>query len=830
MGVFDRYFSESSFDEMVDAQQSCRPHWQRIYDQIEAAGIGGLKAKQAEIDWSLEENGVTYNVYDAPDGVTKRRWTLDPIPFVVTQTEWDEVVRGLRQRAKLFDLMLRDLYGDQHLIRQGILPAEVVFAHKGFSPEVFDFGSRKNFELFFYATDMARGPDGKFWVVNDRIQAPSGLGYAVENRLSMNIVAKSLFPGANPRRMAGFIDEMKAMIDRLSGGDRSRAALLTPGPHNETYFEHAYLSSLLEISMVQGEDLLAKDGALWLKNLSGLTKINTLLRRVDDRYCDPLELKNDSQLGVAGLVDAARRENLAMINPIGSGILENLGFNPFMENIARFFLDEELILPQIATWWCGQPGELAYVLEHLDTLIVKHIDRTESPEVYFGRRMDAPAREALGARLRDFPHLYVAQEEIGFSTVPSFTGEAVEPRNAVVRSYAFKRGSSYWVMNGGLVRVASQKDAFLVSSQKGGTSKDLWILGAEQERAPLNPFKQLPCVDASIDQIPTRRAENLFWLGRYLARAVATTRLIRYTVKRLINVYRDESNASGESQHQLLWAITHLTMTYPGFLDEKASKSLLENPMKEIVSVLKDASRPGSLAFTLSMLSGTNVSIKNLLGIEAWKLFDKLQWEWQAFCRANTRLNRTVVNEMDKLHIHLLAYKELVEESMFREQGLVLYEIGYRIESALLLISKARTLLCLRQEKATEYELLEALLNTCESFNAYRAHYKSALQLENVIEFLLLNPQYPKSLTYQTRKLLADLKALPKSRTHLTAYEAPIFRAYSMLKLESAEQLVSTEATDGVYTNLETLFSELSGLFMKASDEFTKTYFSHYDE
>ena len=830
MGVFDRYFSESSFDEMVDAQQSCRPHWKRICDQIEAAGIEGLKAKQAEIDWSLEENGVTYNVYDAPDGVTKRRWTLDPIPFVVTQGEWDEVVRGLRQRAKLFDLMLRDLYGDQHLIRQGILPAEVVFAHKGFSPEVFDFGSRKNFELFFYATDMARGPDGKFWVVNDRIQAPSGLGYAVENRLSMNIIAKSLFPGANPRRLAGFIDEMKAMIDRLSGGDRSRAALLTPGPHNETYFEHAYLSSLLEISLVQGEDLLSKDGALWLKNLSGLTKINTLLRRVDDRYCDPLELKNDSQLGVAGLVDAARRENLAMINPVGSGILENLGFNPFMENIARFFLDEELILPQIATWWCGQPGELAYVLEHLDTLIVKHIDRTESAEVYFGKQMDAAAREALKVRLKAFPHLYVAQEEIGFSTAPYFTGEAVEPRNAVVRSYAFKRGSGYWVMNGGLVRVASQKDAFLVSSQKGGTSKDLWILGGEEERAPLNPFKQLPCVDASIDQIPTRRAENLFWLGRYLARAVATTRLIRYTVKRLINVYRDESNASGESQHQLLWAITHLTMTYPGFLDEKASKSLLENPMKEIVSVLKDASRPGSLAFTLSMLSGTNVSIKNLLGIEAWKLFDKLQWEWQAFCRANTRLNRTVVNEMDKLHIHLLAYKELVEESMFREQGLVLYEIGYRIESALLLISKARTLLCLRQEKATEYELLEALLNTCESFNAYRAHYKSALQLENVIEFLLLNPQYPKSLTYQTRKLLADLKALPKSRTHLTEYEAPIFRAYSMLKLESAEQLVSTEATDGVYTNLETLFSELSGLFMKASDEFTKTYFSHYDE
>ncbi|MHC3993905.1 circularly permuted type 2 ATP-grasp protein [Thiomicrolovo sp. ZZH C-3] len=830
MGIFDRYFSESSFDEMVDAQRQCRPHWQTICDQIEATGIEGLKAKQAELDWSLEENGVTYNVYDAPDGITKRRWTLDPIPFVVTQTEWDRVVKGLRQRAKLFDLMLRDLYGDQHLLRQGILPAEVVYAHKGYAPEVFGFGHKTDFELFFYATDMARGPDGKFWVVNDRIQAPSGLGYAVENRLSMNIIAKSLYPGVHTRRLAGFIDEMKSMIDRLSGGDRSKAALLTPGPHNETYFEHAYLSSLLEISLVQGEDLLSKDGALWLKNLSGLTRINTLLRRVDDRYCDPLELKSDSHLGVAGLVDAARRENLAMINPVGSGILENLGFNPFMKNIAKFFLDEELILPQIATWWCGQPGELEYVLKHLDKLIVKHIDRTESATVYFGRKMDAGELDALRARLKAAPHLYVAQEEIGFSTVPYFTGESVEPRNAVIRSYAFKRGSQYWVMNGGLVRVASQKDAFLISSQKGGTSKDLWIVGEEEERAPSNPFKQLPCIDASIDQIPTRRAENLFWLGRYLSRAIITTRLIRYAVKRLINVYRDESNTAGESQHQLLRAITHMTMTYPGFLDKKKADKLLENPMKEIVSVLKEQSRVGSLSFTLAMLSGSNVSIKNLLGIEAWKLFDKLQWEWQAFCSANTRMNRTIVNEMDKLHVNLLAYKELVEESMFREQGLVLYDIGYRMESVQLLISKARSLLCPRQEKAEEYELLEALLNTCESFNAYRAHYRSALQLENVIEFLLLNPQYPKSLTYQTQKLLSDLKDLPKSRTHLTQYEAPIFQAYSRLKLATAQALLTYEESDGIYTELDTLLSELSELFMKASDEFSKTYFSHYDE
>ncbi|MDD2827849.1 MAG: circularly permuted type 2 ATP-grasp protein, partial [Sulfurospirillaceae bacterium] len=348
MGLFENYKSVASFDEMFDENKNLREHWRGIYESIQNKGLEELGSRQAEIDWHLEENGVTYNIYNNPEGNGNRPWRLDPIPFVITGDEWKEVKKGIKQRATLLNLIFRDLYGEQKLIRDNIIPAEVIYGHKGFCSEVYNFGFKDNFNLYFYAVDMARGPDGKLWVISDRTQAPSGLGYSVENRLTLNNIAKELYPAIEVKKLSLFVEEFKTLLHKLSDGDISKVAVLTPGPHNETYFEHSYLSSFLETNLVQGDDLLCKNGALWLKSLSGLKPINTLVRRVDDKFCDPLELRNDSKLGVPGMVDAMRQDNLIMVNPIGSAILENIGLNPFMENIAQYFLNEELILPQIA--------------------------------------------------------------------------------------------------------------------------------------------------------------------------------------------------------------------------------------------------------------------------------------------------------------------------------------------------------------------------------------------------------------------------------------------------------------------------------------------------
>lgn len=829
MSIFDSCRLESSFDEVFDNECNIRSHWKELIEGLENAGIKQLEQKQLEIDWRLEDNGVTYNIYNDPEG-NNRRWNLDPIPLVLTQEEWDEVTKGLKQRAKLLNLIFKDLYTEQKLIKEGIIPAEIVFGHKSFIPEVFNFKNKDYYSLRFYASDISRGPDGKFWVINDRTQSPSGLGYAIENRLTMNSISNDLYPNVEIKKIASFIEGYKNTLKTLSPSNQENPliALLTPGPLNETYFEHAYLSSFLDLTLVQGEDLLVKNNHLWLKSLKGLRKVDTLIRRVDAQYCDPLELKNYSQLGVAGLVNVVREDNLSMINPIGVGILENIGLNPFMKNIANYLLNEELILPQIATWWCGQKKELDFVLENLKNLIVKKIDRTDNIEIYFGNKLNETQLLQLKEKIEKTPQYYVGQEIIDFSTTASFSKGKVEPRNTVIRAFSYQQDEDYNVLQGGLVRVSPSKDSLVVSNQKGGTSKDLWILGKDEEFNSNNIFKNRVFIDSRLENISTKRAENLFWMGRYLNRAIITARMLRFNLKSMLNINRYDDNTNSKQTTKILNnALSHLTMCYPGFLDEE-----LKSPLNEIISLIKDKNRVGTLSFSLSLLSNLNTNVKNLLTMEAWRIYEKMQKEWNIYLKREVLTNKDHINELDKLLIYLMAYKELIDESIFKEQGLILYDIGCKIEISQLLISKLRSLLTLKLDKLLEYDVLDSMLNSYESYNSYRAYYKSSLDLKNVLDFLLFNRKYPKSLIYIITQLLEDLKELPneENNSNLSNFEEPIFKVFSMLTLMNTNKLLEIKEDEYVYKELDGFLSTLSDLLSKTSEELTKTYFSHYNE
>lgn len=829
MITIEEYTSESSFDEVFDANKTIRPHWRAIAAHLKNAGYDEIEAKQSQINWHLEDNGVTYNIYETPEKIEGRRWSLDPIPFVITQEEWEEVINGLKQRAKLMNLILKDLYGAQNLLKENILPAEVLYAHKGFISEMHDMGLKENFQLYFYAADMARGPDGKMWIISDRTQAPSGLGYAIENRLTINAIAGELYPGIATKKIADFIEEFKNLIAKLAHSESGATALLTPGSHNETYFEHALLSSFLEIHLVTGGDLLCKNGALWLKSLGGLKKITTLLRRVDDRFCDPLELRSDSRLGAAGLVDTMRQGTLNMINPIGSGVLENIGLNPFMKSICRYFLNEELLLSQIATWWCGQPKELDFVLENLENLIIKKIDQERYSAIYICKNLSKEELESLRSKLLCDPYGYIAQEEISFSTTPHYANRHIEPRNAVIRGFSLRKDDDYVVMNGGLVRVSATKDTFLVSSQEGGTSKDLWILGEPDTGEASNILKYIPCTDTSIKNVPTQMAENLYWLGRYIARTMMTARLMRYVLKKRNNPYWSKEENAIVFQSIVEKSLTHLTMTYPGFLRDEREESF--DALGEIISIIKDTQRTGSLSYTISLLGNSHINAKSLLEIESWRLFDKMQKEWRFRSKQfDKRSTVFIIDGFNELLTHLMAYKELIEESMSKEQGLILLQIGYKIESALLLISKSRSLLSLKLEKSVGSDLLETMLNSYESYNSYRAQYKSALRQKNVIEFLIFNTQFPKSLVSLTSEILEALKSLPKSKSQLSPYEEPLFKAYSLLRLTNPSTLLLTTKDEVIYSKFDQLLSEIFDLFGYCSRELSKTYFTHNDE
>lgn len=821
--MFEHYSQSSLHDEMFDQDKNIRPHWEALKNNLEKIGLEQLISKQKEIDWRLEDNGVTYNVYNDPGGLN-RPWKLDPIPLIIEEEQWKIVEKGLTQRCKLFNLLLQDIYGEQKTIHDGIIPMEVIYAHGGFMREMHKLQS----PLVIYAADMARGPDGKLWVINDRTQAPSGLGYAIENRLTMNSAMQDLFEGISVQRLYDFFETFKSLFQCNNRNFDPLNVLLSPGPHNETYFEHAYLSSFLGLTLVQGQDLLAKNGAIWLKSLKGLRRVDTILRRVDENYCDPLELRSDSQLGVAGLVQALRAGGVGMINPLGSGVLENLGLNPFMPHLARYFLDEELILPQIATWWCGQAKELEYVLENLESLIIKTIDRLDVKHTYVGKKLNKKELSALRKSILEQPHRYVGQEEVEFANCPTLIKESIEPRKAVIRAYTIAQDDTYTLMPGALVRVGVNNDSLMVSNQFGGSSKDLWVLG-ESHTLPITPiFHVKSSFENSFENIPSLRAENLFWLGRYLMRAIITSRMIRTTLKYMTNASRYDQVSNAQTVDMLSKTLTHVTMTYPGFLEERQAVS----PFEEIASVSFNSRRVGSLAQIITMLSNTNTYAKNLLPLEASRIYDRLGLEWNEFCREENPHPRYMIHNLDKLLMQLMAYKELIQESLFTDQGSLLYEIGARLERSQLLISKARSLLTPAYDGISEYEVLETLLSTCESLNAYRARYRTSYEMRNVIEFLVLDINFPKSLISEIEGLMKLLPQLPKFKnaTYLTRYEEPIFEAFSMIRLSKLDDLCALAEEEYIRSELESLLSKLSSRLLLASGELSKTYFAHYDE
>ena len=812
-----------SFDEMFRGAGAPWPHCEYLVGALQALGSDEIARRRQETRRLLHENGVTYNVYSDAQP-SERLWPLDPIPVLFPSGDWAAIEQGLIQRAELLDLLLADLYGPRTLIRRGVLPPELIVAHPGFLRPCDGVRLPGRHQLPLYAADLARAPDGRVWVIGDRSQAPSGAGYALENRTVMAHVLPSVYRDSHVHRLALFFRSVRVTLQQLDPRrqENPRVVVLTPGPENETYFEHAFLANYLGYTLVQGGDLEVRDDRVWLKALDGRQPVDVILRRVDGGYCDPLELRPESLLGTPGLLHVARRGHVAIANPLGSGVLENPGLMAFLPQLARELLSEELKLPSVATWWCGEAEARAYVLDHLEQLVIKPIAPHRSVATVFGATLSAAERGLLAAQIRARPHLFAAQELVPLSTAPVVLDGRTEPRPMVLRSFLVAHEEDgYVVMPGGLARVAPSPDTWVVSNQRGGVSKDVWVLASEPERqvSLLPPSDQPITLKRDGDDVPGRVADDLFWLGRYVERTEGAAQLLREVLLRLIG---SERAAYEDALPALLRSVTYQTGTFPGFVEPDGA-SLLRTPERELLGVLLDRKRLGSLRYNIDALVRTGHAVRDRLPSDASRMINAL----------NRELSRpsdlaAALEALQRVLMQLAALAGFCNESMSRSHAWQFLEIGRHLERAVHTVCLLRSVFV--HERAALGATLEAVLAVAHSLKTYRRRYRAQLRPGAVLDLLLLDETNPRSVAYQLvqlQALVAELSAVDVP--HRSVTERLMLDALTHTRLFDVASVDTGRQDAEASTPVEHLLLHLTRSLAELSDEITRRYFSHAD-
>ncbi len=817
----------NSYDEVIDQNGKVKPHWKALFDTLQEIGLDELDLRNQEIISNLKENGVTYNVYNAENG-GNRAWKLDPIPFLIHQQEWQTIEKGIKQRAILLDLILKDIYGPQLLIKKGIIPAELVFDNAGFLLPCFDVKQKLQNQLLTYACDMARGPDGKMWLLDNRTQSPSGSGYALENRTVLAKVFPELNKNIYRNRLSPYFNHLQRTVATLGNlsNENPNVVFLTPGAENETYFEHVYLSSYLGYTLVQGSDLLVRDGFVWLKSIDGLERVDVIIRRVDDDWCDPLELRQNSLLGVPGLLQVMRLGNVSVVNPPGTSVLEHYGLMAFMQNACKFLLDEPLLMNSVATWWCGQTKELGFVLDNLHRLIIKKANRKQGFKTLHGRLLSKAELEQLRRTILQNPKDFVAQEEVSLSTTPSFIDGKIVPRFAALRAFVVSDGNDYKVMQGGLTRSSPVKDKFVISNQLGGLSKDTWIV----TDTPAEHYERFVVRKNTQSQhnqsLTSRNAENLFWVGRLFERTMALTSFLKIVLDRLNENVNDKGQKQQEYLVVLLKSLTHLTLTYPGFTEEK-DDAIFENPDAELYSLIKDAKKNGSVAYNIQALLRTTNQVSEKWNFDTRRIINLIESSLQSLqdLQSINQMNQG----LDKLYIRLFSFYGNLHETLPRDSGFYLLEAGKNIERILSLVSVLRSAFSFKNNNEVEMVLMEAVLENHHLLGQYRHIYKSHWSLVAVLNMVFLETNLPYTLAYLLDSLSNCLSKLPKSiePNRLNIAEKTVLEANSLVKLINAETMILADADTQYRPELDKTLAQVFELISKVTSNLASLYFNH---
>jgi uncharacterized circularly permuted ATP-grasp superfamily protein/uncharacterized alpha-E superfamily protein len=786
----EKYQSDKRrYDELLDGAGGVRLHWRPLIERLTADG-GEAARRGAELARRLiVENGVTYNVYADPQG-RDRPWVLDPLPLLLTAAEWREIELGVAQRARLLDALLADLYGPQRLLAEGFVPPELPFGHPNYLWPCHGSNPPGNRWLHVYAVDISRSADGRWWALADRTQTPSGQGYALENRQIVTRVFPDLVAELGVRSLGGFFLALREhLLAHATDTEPPLAVVLTPGSFNETYFEHAYLARQLGLPLVEGHDLTVRGDTLFLKTLGGLRRVHAVLRRLDDDFCDPVELRGDSALGVPGLLGVVRAGRVLIANALGSGVLESAAWMGFMPAVSERLFGEKLRLPSVATWWCGEPAALDYVVRNIDALVIKPTYPNQRFEAVFARDMTAAARARLVERIRRRPHAYVAQERLAFSQAPVWranagrtgSGEEFTARALGIRVYAIPTEDGYRVMPGGLARIAGDGAVDVVSMQRGGGSKDVWVLAPDRAQGVAVGRSRS---QIRHDELPSSLAESLFWLGRYTERCESKARLLRASL--------------GCRGNGSIWPLALAACRHFGVLSATAEAPL-------------DEANPLGLPADLQRLVWCASQARSRLSAENWRAVGVLQREFQ-----EGAAQRVDVREiLDRMLLSLAALAGFALDDMTQDDGWRLMMLGRRLERLQFLAEMLGERL--GSGAIPGQSELEWLLDIGDSTITYRTRYLASPQLEPTIDLLVFDHSNPRALAFQWQeiehsllRIAASLGGTPDNalsdvvafvaEMQLAAFDGASARA-ERARLALAHQLANLAAAAGILSD-----------------------------
>ena len=749
----------SAYDELVTGQKSIRYHWQGILSVIRALP-GGLSERVESARRHLEESGATVNLLDdraAP------RWTFDPLPFVVAPDEWAALETGLIQRARLLDAILADVYGPQSLLKERLLPPMLVHVNRHFHrPCQVTDGAAPTRHLAHYAVDLVRLGDGRWHVLADHTEVPAGIGYALEMR---RVLARSLpeaFRSIPVRHLRPFVDRWHDSLLALAPADiaQPNMAVLTPGSLSATYFEHVYLARALGVPLVEGGDLVARDGQVSLKTLAGLRPVHMLLRRLDSAFVDPLELRADSALGVTGLIEATRSGRIELANALGSGVVETPALMPFLERLCERLLDQPLGLPSLDVWWLGEPSAANFVLANLDSMIVRPCLGNDREPIVVGM-LEPEERKALVERIHAQPGQFVAQHPFTPSLSPKWDGKGLAPASVVMRVFVSADGDGYRVLPGGLAREPTGETALHSLSRLNGTLKDVWVLAedaADVELPATRRFHQLAVERGGAD-LQSRVADNLFWLGRYIERLDNDSRLLRTTATRVAQ------GAMGPRDSIELRMLGRL-LSEANLMESASALAAPESAafQRGLDAVAADERGLATVLDAIQRLAGTlRDRFSADMTIAAGPLMAEVR---QRLMSARGNLD-PLLAALDEIVRFVATLSGLSQENMTRGTGWRFLDLGRRLERAQFILTGA--LNPFTQSPIDWDAAMRLALELCDSTITYRTRYLGQLQPAPVLDLVILDDSNPRALAFQLRTIGVHLDYL----AHASGVQVP---------------------------------------------------------